>query len=77
MIREGKYVMKIMGSKSKDWALSLSLAARQRDGCASKPCTFIKVGLSVSETLSPILFDLLPLLSFRLYYIVLSCIPIS
>ena len=33
-------------------------------------------GLSVSETFS-LLFYLLPLISIRLYYIVLSCIPIS
>ena len=32
--------------------LSLSLVATQRAGCASKPCTFIQVGLSFSETLS-------------------------
>ena len=73
MVKERRYVMEIMGSNSKDRALSL--AARQRGGCASKPCAFIQVGLSVSETFS-LLFDLLPLLSIGLYYIALSCILI-
>ena len=55
----------------------LSLTARQRGGCASKPCTFIQVGLLVSETFSLILFHLLASISIRLYYIVLPCISIS
>jgi len=64
--------------KSWDLALSrLSLTARQRGACASKLCAFIQVGLSVSETFSLILFDLLASISITLYYIMLSCIPIS
>ena len=67
--------------------VSLSVAARERSGCAFQAMRLHQVGLSVSEalslSLSPTLslslisFDLLPLLSIRLYYIVSSCIPTS
>ena len=72
--------------------LLLSLATRDRSGCASKPCAFIRYGfrfrklshsLSLSLSialllsLSLISFGLLYLLPIRLYCIVSSCISTS
>jgi len=71
MVGEGRYVMEVTGSKSRDLSLGLSLTARQRGGYASKLCAFIQVGLLVSETLSLILFGLLDTISIKLYYIVI------
>ena len=57
---------------------ALSLAAWQRVWvCFQAMHLQFKVDLLVLETLSLILFDLLASISIRLYYIVLSCIPIS
>ena len=69
-VTEGRYVMEITGSNSQDWAHSLALAARQRGGCASKPCTFTQVGLLVSETFS-LLFYLIYYTKFQLDCIIL------
>ena len=53
-VREGRYITKDTSSGCMR-SFSLSLAARERSGCASKPCTFIKYGFQfqkLSHTLS-------------------------
>jgi len=40
-VREGRHITEDMSSGCA-WSFSLSLAARERSGCASKLCTFTK-----------------------------------
>ena len=69
---------KIRHRSHRIWLSWLSLSHCQAEEfCASKLCAFIQVGVSVLESFSLILFDLLASIPIRLYYIVLSCIPIS
>ena len=69
---------KIRHRSHRIWLSWLSLSHCQAEEfCASKLCAFIQVGVSVLESFSLILFDLLASIAIRLYYIVLPCIPIS
>ena len=76
MVREGRYATEVTASGSLG---SLSLPGRGVGVLPSREPSFtsIQVGLSVLETFSLILFDLLASIAIRLYYIVLPCIPIS
>jgi len=81
-VREGRYITEDMS-----FGCARPFAARERSGCAFQAMRLHQVGLSVSEalslslslflSLSLISFDLLPLLSIRLYYIASSCILTS
>ena len=73
-VREERY---ITGHTSSGCARSFAFACCQgEEWVCFQAMRLHQVSLSVSETFSLILFDLLRLLSIRLYYIVPSCIPI-
>ena len=74
MVSEGIYVTEVMGSVSFD-----SLSGSQAKGwvCFQVVRLHSSRPFSFGNFLSLILFDLLPLLSIRLYYILLLRIPIS